>query len=452
MKDSLHLLRFIEDLLIEEDGQSLSDIQRHIIEELLNGKTYKEIADSYGYDEKHIGDVSRNKIFKVLSKQLGLEEKELNKSNFRWNIEKAVNSQLFTILNKNINYCVKSPQPDTTKPIENKEKSPSETSYHDLSLAPKINRNFCDRFSELEILAQKILTENKPLISVLGLSGIGKTTLVRHFVELNLEKFEVIIWQNLKIANCLDTIITDIFTKINRDFILNNHDELTLFLKLLQQKKCLIIFDNVQELFREGELAGQYQIKYRDYQKLFSIISNEIEHQSSLILISQERCSEMYYSDEKLDLLELQGLNNRAILNNLGLEDEESCLKLVQMYERNLSYLKDIAVLIKDVYHGCVSEFLQEENILITAKIKESLTAIIKRLSPIEKQIIQALSNLEKDCSRNELKSSLDLSGDDFIKGLQSLQKRYLLTEIKESEILFNLSPVFKKYIKDTGI
>jgi uncharacterized protein YerC len=125
MKDSLHLLRFIEDLLIEEDGQSLSDIQRHIIEELLNGKTYKEIADSYGYDEKHIGDVSRNKIFKVLSKQLGLEEKELNKSNFRWTIEKAVNSQLFTILNKNINYCVKSPKPDTTKPIENKEKSPS---------------------------------------------------------------------------------------------------------------------------------------------------------------------------------------------------------------------------------------------------------------------------------------------------------------------------------------
>ncbi len=160
----------------------------------------------------------------------------------------------------------------------------------------------------------------------------------------------------------------------------------------------------------------------------------------------------MYYSDEKLDLLELQGLNNRAILNNLGSEDEESWLKVVQLYERNLFYLKDIALLIEDVYHGCVGEFLREENIVITAKIKESLTTIIKRLSPIEKQIIQALSNLEKDCSRNELKLSLDLSGDDLIKGLQSLQKRYLLTKIQESEILFNLSPVFKKYIKDTGI
>ncbi len=35
MKDSLHLLRFIEDLLIEEDGQSLSDIQRILIGHLL---------------------------------------------------------------------------------------------------------------------------------------------------------------------------------------------------------------------------------------------------------------------------------------------------------------------------------------------------------------------------------------------------------------------------------
>lgn len=57
---------------------------------------------------------------------------------------------------------------------------------------------------------------------------------------------------------------------------------------------------------------------------MFSIVTNEIEHQSSLILISQEQCSEMYYEDENIDLLELQELNNQEILNNLGLKDEES--------------------------------------------------------------------------------------------------------------------------------
>lgn len=198
IKDSLQLLHFIEDLLMDENGQGITDIQRHIIEDLLNGKIYKEIANSNGYDEKHIGDISRNKIFKVLSKQLGLEEKELNKSNFRWVIEKAINSQLFA-LNKNINYCVNSPQPNTIQPTENNNQSPQATSHHDLTLAPKKISNLGDRFFELETLKERILTEKKPLISVLSLSGIGKTTLVRHFVDLNLENFEVIIWKNLKI-------------------------------------------------------------------------------------------------------------------------------------------------------------------------------------------------------------------------------------------------------------
>jgi hypothetical protein len=337
MKDSLHLLHFIEDLLIDEDGQSLSDIQRHIIEDLLKGKTYKEIADSYDYDEKHIGDVSRNKIFKVLSKQLGLEEKEVNKSNFRWVIEKTINTQ-FLALNANNNYCVNSPQPETIQSTENKEQSSQGRFYHDLTLAPKIISNFCDRTSELEILTERILTQKQPLISVLGLSGIGKTTLVRYFVELNLENFEVIIWKNLKISNCLDTIINDILTKINTDFILNDHDKLTLFLKLLQQKKCLIIFDNVQELFSEGELAGQYSTKHKEYQKLFSIITTEIEHQSSVILISQEKCSEMYYYDGKLDLLELQGLQSlqkRFLVKKI--EAEKTLIELSPIYKSFIS-------------------------------------------------------------------------------------------------------------------
>lgn len=124
----------------------------------------------------------------------------------------------------------------------------------------------------------------------------------------------------------------------------------------------------------------------------------------------------------------------------------------MDLYEGNPFYLQDIVILIKDVYHSHVREFLEEHHIVITEKIEENLTNIFKRLSSIEKQIIQALSKVEKPISRNELKLSLDLPATDFIKGLQSLQKRYLLTRIQEKEILFNLSPIFKKFITDTGI
>lgn len=41
-------LQFVEKLLTEQNGQGITDIQRHIIEDLLNGKTYKEIAKSNG--------------------------------------------------------------------------------------------------------------------------------------------------------------------------------------------------------------------------------------------------------------------------------------------------------------------------------------------------------------------------------------------------------------------
>lgn len=84
--------------------------------------------------------------------------------------------------------------------------------------------------------------------------------------------------------------------------------------------------------------------------------------------------------------------------------------------------------------------------------MQSSLTKVFKRLSPIEKQIIKALSKLQKPSSRNELKSSLNLSATDFIKGLQSLQRRYLLTKIQGEEILFNLSPIFKQFIDNAGI
>ena len=66
---------------------------------------------------------------------------------------------------------------------------------------------FYGREEELETLYNWILNQNSRLVSVLGLGGIGKTTLVKRFIDFNLEKFEVIIWQNLKIFNKNERIL-----------------------------------------------------------------------------------------------------------------------------------------------------------------------------------------------------------------------------------------------------
>lgn len=153
--------------------------------------------------------------------------------------------------------------------------------------------------------------QNIRLISVLGLSGIGKSSLVRRFIDVNQHLFDVIIWKSIKLSPSLDNIITEILTATNPDSLLADN-KLTQLFKLLREQRCLIIFDDVQELFTLGEFAGKYQSKYQDYKDFFQKLV-EIEHESSLILISQEQCQEMLCLDEDLypvKCLELSGIEN----------------------------------------------------------------------------------------------------------------------------------------------
>lgn len=67
----------------------------------------------------------------------------------------------------------------------------------------------------------------------------------------------------------------------------------------------------------------------------------------------------------------------------------------------------------------------------------------------IEQQIILELSKLNQPRSRENLKQNLPLFSVDFVKGLQSLQQRYLVIKIKEDKIMFKISPLFREYVKN---
>ena len=110
----------------------------------------------------------------------------------------------------------------------------------------------------------------------------------------------------------------------------------------------------MQHIFTPGQFAGQYQAEYKDYQNFFTTIA-ETEHQSNIILIGQEKCAEMQCLDDRLypvKALELLGLYDINILDNTGLNNQDSWLKLIQLYEGNPTYLKDIASLLQDIYDG----------------------------------------------------------------------------------------------------
>ncbi|MEG4332420.1 NB-ARC domain-containing protein [Microcoleus sp. AT9_A2] len=439
------ILQFVDRVVEKQTEKHLDDLEKAVVKGLLQGKTYSEIADECGYKSKnYIGDVSR-KLFKILSEHL---KEDISKHNFSWTIERVINSQFVGLVNSKINWCPNSPQADASQSITDEEKPTKSTGYRDLTLAPKIT-HFYDRTTELQTLSRWLIDQNVHLVSVLGLSGIGKTTLVKQFVDLNLPHFEVVIWKNLKLSQSLDGIINEIITGVNHDSI-QADNKLTQFFNLLRQQRCLIILDDVQELFIKGELAGEFKTESKNYQNLLTTIAN-IEHQSSFILISQEQCQEMISLNEDLypiKCLDLQGLDHTEILKKWGLKDDEAWAEFSHMYGENFVDLKDIASLIKSIFGGKVADFLKEDSLVVTKDMKSRFTELFKRLSPTEQEILLQLSKFDVPVSREDLSQSLSMSSMDLMNGLRSLGQRYLLQRIEGEKVLFDLSLVVREYVR----
>lgn len=271
------------------------------------------------------------------------------------------------------------------------------------------------------------------------------------FVDLNLDKFEIIIWKNLKYPKSLNLLIDDLLQVCKQESKKTLDDKIKQLFKILTEQKCLIILDDIQNIFVTGEFAGEYQTEYQDYQNFFTLIT-KTAHQSNVILISQEQCAEMESIDEELysiKSLELSGLYDAELLKNTGLKNEDSWLRLIQLYAGNPAYLKSIANSISRIYDGEVAEFLAENDLVITKDMQVQFNQILQKISPIEKQIILALSKFDQPVFRADLKVSLDLSSTDFINGLESLQQRYVIQKIKYEKILFQILPVFREYVRN---
>lgn len=394
------MLQFVDRLVFEQTGKHLDDVQRAVIEGSLPRQSYDQISKKSHVSKNYVGDVGAD-LWKLLSEVLG---ENIKKNNFRSILERIYieSSKNFNIYHINCaNNHLSHPQ---TLNQNNLRKKSQETDINpqfqspiqDLTLAPKII-NFYSRDSELKTLDDWIFNQNTSLISVLGISGIGKTTLVKKFVDSNLQKFELIIWKSLKYPKYLPLLLNYFLQVCQQEAKHTIDDKLKQLFALLTQKKCLIVLDDVQNIFISSEFAGQYQTEYQDYQNFWQMMT-EVEHQSSLILISQEQCTEMECLDQNLypiKCLELSGLDEVAILKGAGLKDEESWLKLINLYEGNPVYLKSIAGLIKNIFDGHVADFLAENSLLISQDIQRILKQLFNKLSPLEKQLVLELSKFD---------------------------------------------------------
>ena len=454
------MLKFADDIVFAKTGQHLDDLQAAVLRGTLQRETYKEIAKDFDCSESRIREIG-SELWQLLSEELG---ENINKKNFRSAMERLQISLFSNVIQDNviqdnvgvgsINICGEGRHPPNTpnSPPQNQETSNTkqpETPHQDLSEMPDLGA-FYDRTPELETLTTWILQEQCRLIAITGISGIGKTSLAVQIVQQIKNEFDYIIWRTINVSHTLDEFqqeLIQLFSQSEKlDSPTTKPKPLSL-IKYLQKHRCLIILDDVHNLFSSGELAGKYKPEYEEYRLFFKQIE-KLSHQSCFLLIGWEQpreISQIESQNNPIRTLQINGLDIAAageILRDYGLAEIDYSI-LIHRYQGNPLWLKSVATLIQESGVN-VTDLLQNDIILLPEDVKDILRQQCDRLSDREKQILSILARETQPLKLSKLIDKQPNFNLELVNVLQSLQRRCLVEKIENS---FWLSPLIKQYL-----
>ncbi len=283
--------------------------------------------------------------------------------------------------------------------------------YVDWSDAPAI-RTFYGREWELTLLTEWVVEEHCRVVSVLGLGGIGKSTLAINLMHWVADNFQVVLWRSLRdVPTCealLDDLLQTLAPDARREKDVTIEQRQSLLLEYMRASRTLLVLDNLESILEEGEGAGRMRPGYEGFGR-FLRLSAEAEHQSCVLLTSREKAG---------DLVAFEG--NRAPvrtlrLARLGVEACEQLLaekgvagtateraQLIEAYAGNPLALKIVAQTIVDLFDGEIAPFL-EQGELIFGGVRDLLNEQFDRLSQLEQWILVWLAILREPSTFDEL-------------------------------------------------
>jgi len=309
---------------------------------------------------------------------------------------------------------------------------------------------FYGRSQESDTLRQWIEQDRCRLVSVLGMGGMGKTSLAAKVINELQTDVDFIIWRSLRNAPPLNALLEDLVP-----FISNQQEEicsLPRFVHWLRQARCLVILDNVETLFKGGERAGQYHDGYENYGELLSVVG-QANHQSCLLLTSREKPAEVATLSEAnpaVQVLQLEGSPEAA----LALVDAKQLTgsqadkeRLCDRYDHSPLSLQIISSSIRDVFDGEISLFLEEDALLFNGA-RKLLDVQFERLSTLEQTVMAWLAINRDWTTIAELKADIYPScyKTKLIEALESLCWRSL---IQRRGNAYTQQPVIMEYVTD---
>ena len=314
------------------------------------------------------------------------------------------------------------------------------------------------REAELATLQQWVVEERCRVVALLGLGGIGKTSLALTFANQASAHFDAVFFRSLRNAPPLAFILDSLIQAASPQHSTlpeSVADKITLLIQLLREGHYLIVLDNLEIILQPGAYAGEYRTNYEEY-GLFIQRLGEIPHRSCLVLTSREKPSELGPMEGRsapVRSLSLTGLANdacRVILEEkelFGMEAEVSAL--ANLYGGNPLALKLISQPIHEVFSGNLRLFLSTGNAFFGA-VGKLLDQQFQRSVSTEQALLYWMA-IERDfVSLDALQANFvgGLLQRDILIALESLWRR-LLIERRTHPLAFSLQPVIMEFLTD---
>jgi len=446
------LLEWTDKQVLEKTSKHLDSLQESILQGIWEHQDYEKIAKDNQRSYDHIKKEAW-KLWQLLS---DVFQEDIKKSNVRSILETKASSIIYHFVNhhgnnigsNHINICREN-NPYSENNLKKSSNFPDNDHLSpiiDLTKAPELRYNYGPN---LEISTLKEWLDNKTrLITIYGLTGIGKTALTLKLVSEIAPQFDYIIYRSLETIPQLIALKDD----LKQFFSQSLSTPLPDIIDYLSSYRCLVILDDVQNIFKPGELAGKYLTDCQDYHKFFQQIATT-SHQSCLILISWELPRDFVtLKSDKIKTLYLQGLTTEfeEIFKEYGLKSEDKWTKLSELYQGHPNWLNIISSTIIELFDGEVSLFLEQmNNEIYLGDIETLIESHLQRLSATEKKVIHWLANQTEAVEKFPKTANLDLSQSQFWAAIQSLMRRCLLDKLpSETSSYFPINPVFKSYLK----